>query len=169
MRRKSYLVAVLVLAAFAFAASGAGAAELKFYKKGDTVSALAVKDPDGKDLDLLSNLKSGKNLLVFFNTACTLCMQEMEFLDKKMREKKGGDISVNAIGVDMAGPPSIKRFMEARSYAFPLYSDKSFASALSFGFSFTPGAVILDKEMKVLEILPGYGKESQGAVEALFK
>lgn len=165
------LVAGFMVLAFCLAVAGipGAGAEEKYFKVGDVVPAIMVKDLEGKEMDIRPTMNKENNLLVFFNTSCTLCMQELESIDKAISGKTMDKVSVVAIGVDIGGPPVLKRFVDQVKHGFPVYSNQTFSVPLSFGFSFTPSSVILDKEGKVVTLLPGYTPEGKMKVEALFQ
>ena len=166
--RNALCGAAAVLILLATCSGGAFAAERKIINVGEVVQEVIVKDLDGKDTDILKQDKDNL-LLVFFNTSCTLCMEELLFLEKMVMEKKEGKVSIAAIGIDIGGPAMINKFVENRKYPFPIYSNQTFSVGLSFGLAYTPASVVLRKDGTVVSVIGGYGEDGKKSVSALFQ
>jgi thiol-disulfide isomerase/thioredoxin len=113
--------------------------------------------------------KDNFTAVVFMNTACSACMQEMSGLMKLADETK--KLSIVAVAVDVKGKEAVERFIGAnekfKDLVFAL--DPKYAVAYKFGFSFTPASVIVDKQGKILAREIGWNAENEAAVTKLVK
>ena len=172
--RNALCGAAAVLILLATFSGGAFAAERKIINVGEVVEEVLVKDLDGNDTDILKQWQDKdkdkyKLLLVFFNTSCSLCMEELIFLEKMVREKKADKVSIAAIGIDIGGPAMIRKFLETRGYPFPVYSNQTFSVGLSFGLAATPASVVIERNGTVLSVIGGYAAGAKKTVNALFE
>lgn len=110
----------------------------------------------GQDVSLDSLLGSTPVVLSFAQTACSMCREEMVFL-KEFQNANVGKIKVVVILADLK--PSldlVKSLKKDYMLEFDFLSDPAFKVPDAYGFSYTPAAVLLDKEGKVLEQFGGF-------------
>ncbi len=141
MKRTKAVFAVALIAIFAaasFAAKHEG--EKKPFAVGDTVASLELVNLEEKT-EQVELKKEGVTALAFFASSCSACRAELSLLNSLKKERK--DLRVIAISVDAAGAKSTKRFMEQTKFDFDYYLDTEFAVAERFGFTFTPGLVLI--------------------------
>jgi peroxiredoxin len=136
-------------------------------KVGDMAIDVQIQDLEGNPVQLMSYLaKEKNNLLVFFNTACGICIRELQ--DLKRHHDKSGKANIVAIGIDIAGAPQVRRFNDKMKLPYPVLVDPEFKVGTLFGLGYTPASVILDKEMKVVRVIGGYRPSEKAFVDELF-
>lgn len=133
----------------------------------DLETTTMTGDAPVKVLSLLA--KDGFTALVFMNTSCSACMQEMNGLMKLGEETK--KLTVVAVAVDVKGKEAVERFLGANEKYKPLTFalDPKYALATKFNFSFTPASLILDKSGKILARQIGWNAENEAAVAKIVK
>ncbi|MDF1536892.1 MAG: TlpA disulfide reductase family protein [bacterium] len=128
---------------------------------------LSVKTLDGKELMLKSITQGKPSALIFFNTSCRNCLNEIKWVLRKHKDQNNVLISI-----DLAGAPAVKRYQKQymRDYPdYPIYLDQEFNVAGAFGLSVTPASVLVDKDGKVVKVFSGYDKSSEEEINALYK
>jgi thiol-disulfide isomerase/thioredoxin len=171
LKRSAFMMkkfAVLFACMFLLAPVLAGA----MTKVGDSIQAdLEVTTMGGaapvKMLSLLA--KDNFTAVVFMNTSCSSCMQEMAGMQKLAAETK--KLTLIAVSVDVKGKEAVERFLGAneayKDLTFVL--DPKYALATKFAFSFTPASVIVDSKGKVLAREIGWNAENEAEVTKLVK
>lgn len=156
---------VLAIAPFAQAAG-------KMLSVGDTL-------PMDLDVTLLSGAapvklgtvlgKTKYTAIVFMNTACSSCMQEMEGMLKLGAETK--NLTLVPVAVDVRGKEAVDRYLTTyekyKDLSFVL--DSKYALAYKFGFSATPASVIVDGNGKIVAREAGWSAETSAAIEKIVK
>lgn len=167
---KSRVLSLLFSFVFLLAASVAVAADpapataapAKPLGVGDKLATLAVAGLDGKNAEIA--VGKGLVAIAFFNTSCSACKAEMALLDAMSRQNKA--LRVVAVSVDAQGSKTTTPFVEASNYnKFEYFLDPTFAAAEKFGFSFSPGLVVV-KDGSITMRHPGYMNRDEEAIAA---
>ncbi len=162
-------VAALFLVAFVFTLGIVSNGHAQILKEGQMIGSATIESLDGSSVDIKSLAGDGKKktLIVFFNTSCSLCIKELNFLNDIYTEN--GKVNVVSIGIDIAGVEKIKIFARSLALKFPVFSDPTFGSGRMFGFGYTPATVLLAEDGTILKKYYGYRDEAQKDIENLFK
>jgi peroxiredoxin len=142
-------------------------------KVGGTAQNFQLKDVDAKDVDLTGlKAKSPYTALVFTNSVCSACRDEMAML-AKFGQKNKEKIQLVAIFTDASTDVGAKATREMYKDSFVYVMDPEFAVPPAFGFEFTPAMVLLDKSGKVLYMKGGYNRgmaeQTAGEIAAYLK
>jgi peroxiredoxin len=130
------------------------------------LSMKVAKLDEAGDVALKDVLKKEKTLLVFFQTACSACRGELSYL----RDNFAGSTKVDIIGISVdVRPDQVKKYKEEYKIPFVFLSDPDYKVPAAFQVTFTPAAVLLDKEGNMVEKFLGYGAETKAALEARLK
>ncbi len=143
----------------------AGAEEAPQFGKevGQALKPFDLKQVDGPNVTLAS-LAGKKTALVFMQSSCTQCRDEMKAINA-MYDNIKDKVNVAAIGVDIE-PARLTQYKSAYKIQFPILLDPDFTVPTSIGVRVTPATIILDKDGKIArKILGGIG---QGDLEELF-
>lgn len=163
--KKIYTVLAVAVLALALASGSAFAASLK---AGDAIpESMKFKTMDGSEITVKSVIKEKPSVLVFFNTSCRNCLNEIKWLMRKHKDQNNVLISI-----DLAGVPAIERYKKQymRDYAdYPVYMDQEFAVPMAFGLSVTPSSVLVDKEGIITHVFSGYDDASKEAITGLYQ
>lgn len=122
--------------------------KLKPFKLNEPVlnKAFEIKDlADGKDV-----------ALVFMQTACTLCVNEVGEL-VSVKDEVEGKLAVALISVDF-DPKRIPPYKDAYKVPFPILHDGDAAVLESAGFRSTPAVLVVDGKGVIKSRLEGYDK-----------
>lgn len=142
------------------------------FKVGDSIPAdLEVTQMNAAEPVKLVSLLAKENFtaVVFMNTACSSCMQEMASLSKLAAETK--KLTMLVVSVDVKGKEAVERFQGAN----PQYKDLNFildpkyATATKFRFSFTPASVLVDSTGKILAREIGWNADNEAEVTKIVK
>ena len=112
----------------------------------------------------LESLAGKKTVLIFMQSSCTQCRDEMRAANEMYEEVKD-KANVVAIGVDIESR-RLTQYKKAYKITFPILLDPEFAVGTSAGVRVTPATVVLDKEGKIVEKI--LGGLTRGDVEELF-
>ncbi len=156
------LAAILVLPVLATAAEEAPAP--KYGKEvGQALKPFDLPQVDGKNVNLES-LKGRKTFLIFMQSSCTQCRDEIKTVNGLYDSIKD-KVNVVAVGVDI-DPTRLTQYKTAYNVKFPILLDPEYSVPNSLGVRGTPATVVLDKDgMIEQKIIGGIG---QGEVEELF-
>jgi peroxiredoxin len=148
-----FLIAA-VLAAGATCAYG----ETVVVKKGKEVPDFSVKTLDGKTVSFAKDIKGKKDLtvLVFMQTACAACANEMDLVGKFAAENKE-KVAFYAVATDMAGAKTVKPYSERHRSNATYLLDPDFKVPALFGFSYTPSLAAVAKDGTLVFKFGGYG------------
>ncbi len=129
--------------------------------------SMKVAKLDGAgDVMLKDVLKKEKTLLVFFQTACSACRGELSFL----RDNFANSSKVEIVGISVdVRPDLVRKYKEEYKIPFVFLSDPDYTVPAAFKVTFTPAAVLLDKEGNLVEKFLGYDAGSKAALEAGLK
>lgn len=159
---------VLSLAAMAFCAEPA---EKKFGPNvGDTMKAFKLNDPTtNKDISVSDLTAGGKDaVLVFMQTACSLCVAEITDLVAAAEDFEG-KLSVALVSLDFDAK-RIQPYKDAYKIPFPILHDKSAATLEAVDFNATPAFVVVDGKGVIKKKVDGYNKaEVKGLIKAYSK
>lgn len=129
--------------------------------------SLTVAKLDGSgDVALKDVLKKEKTLLVFFQTACSACRGELSFLKENFADSP--KINIVGISVDVR-PEQVNKYKEEYKIPFLFLSDPAYKIPAAFKVTFTPAAVLLDKEGNVVEKFLGYSADTKSSFETALK
>ncbi|MDF1536833.1 MAG: TlpA disulfide reductase family protein [bacterium] len=115
----------------------------------------------------LDTLFKEPGALVFFNTTCNNCLQEIKWLYK---DHPGSNIHL--VSIDIGGKDMVERWMKVymkKMEGAMVYVDPDFAIASKFGVSFTPATVLFEKGALVRQVISGYSPDSHSAIEDILK
>lgn len=118
------------------------------------------------EVDLLKDIKGSNKLLVFFNTACAQCLKEIKWLVDNV------DISkLRLVSIDMIGEPAVIRYEASflGGVGAIFYVDPDFELAQSFGLTYTPSTIMIDKDGKVVSRTSGYERVHQAKYREFLK
>ena len=137
-------------------------------KVGDVLPAdLKVMTEDESKIALASLVKSEPSMIVFFNTSCRSCLQEIRWLFKEYPER-----NKILISIDITGTRTIDRWKMTYMSKNPdvkVYFDPDFQIPTAFGLSSTPSSVLLDSDGTIIDVLLGYSPNTEAAVKDFFK
>ncbi|RXI46611.1 TlpA family protein disulfide reductase [Clostridium tetani] len=103
-----------------------------------------LKDLNDKEITL-SEFKGKKVMLNFWATWCGYCVQEMPYMQNIHNETKDKDIVILAVNVG-ENKDKIKKFMEKKSYDFPVVLDERQEVAQNYGVQAFPTTLFIDEE-----------------------
>lgn len=164
MTRKLLVFATVMMLALPFAAAAADAPQPQYGKEiGQALKPFDLKQVEGPNVTLES--LAGKNtVLIFMQSSCTQCRDEMKTVNA-MYEQIKGKVNVAAIGVDI-DPARLTQYKGAYKIQFPILLDPEFTVPTSVGVRVTPATIVIDKEGKIAQkILGGIGASE---IEELF-
>jgi peroxiredoxin len=169
MKRMMIGFAVLLLAVSVAATAFAAGEEQqeKFGSKvGEKLAPFSIPDPTtDKSYSIKELAAGGKDVaLVFMQSACTLCVAEInEFVGAS--DELQGKLNVALVSVDFdAG--RLKPYKDAYKIPFPLLHDKEGKVIDIAGFNSTPATIILGANGVVKKRIDGYDR---AAVKGLVK
>ena len=171
LMRKFNLIAVFVVAlslmAFGVAmAADEAPAEPTVIGVGMKATDLQLKNAEGQAVDLANEMKGKTRVLVFMNTSCSACKTELTHIQKILRSS---DAELVVVSVDFGSFDKVQAYKDTNKFGGTWYQDEDFNVPAKFGFDFTPAAVILDGEGKVLYSTGGYNKRNAKKFEAELK
>jgi peroxiredoxin len=112
----------------------------------------------------LASLAGKKTVLIFMQSSCTQCRDEMKAV-AEMYDKIKDKVNVVAIGVDIE-PARLTQYKSAYKIQFPILIDPDFSVPASVGVRVTPATIVLEKDGKIAQkIVGGIGR---GEIEELF-
>lgn len=138
--------------------AAAATVDNKIFDIGETAKDLKVVAEDGATVDLAKVGEKSKKLIMFTNTACSACRQEMEVIQTIL---PGKDVDLLVVSSDMGDFGRIASFRDSTKSGGTWFQDADFAIAPLFGFSFTPALVVLDKAGKVTYKSGGFNKRKE--------
>ena len=151
------LLALIIIAPAAFSAN---------VNPGDPMPDISLKLVDGGEVSIIKAIGMGKGALIFFNTSCNQCQNEIRWALSTYPEG-----NIHLIGIDMRGERVLKRYKDgplAKFNAEKMYVDAEFKLPTQLGLTVTP-AIALVKEGKLVKTLVGYDDKIKAEVEAFFK
>lgn len=113
----------------------------------------SFKDAEGNKISL-SNFRGNNILLVFWATWCGYCKKELPDL-KNFVEKYGDEIIVLTL-VNQESPEVIQEYIEQEKINFSVIIDGSGEIWNSYLVRGTPSHFLIDKEGRVVAVIPGY-------------
>ncbi len=141
---------------------------------GDQVPDFELPGLDGKMISFAKDIK-GKNsvgFIIFMTSACSACQAEVAAIDA-IKGKYKDQVGTYCVAVDIRGADTVKPYADTYKYDAMYLLDPKFSLPRSFGFSFTPSVLLIDKSGKILYKKGGYapGDEDllQEKVVALLK
>ena len=112
-----------------------------------TIQPLIAKDLKGKK-DL--------TVLVFMQTACAACANEMDLVGNFVSANKG-KVAFYAVATDMAGEKTVKPYSERAGQGATFLLDPEFKIPALFGYTYTPSMVGIAKDGTLAFKFGGYG------------
>lgn len=164
MTKKILVFAMAMILALPLLAVAEEAPAPQFGKDvGQALKPFDLKQVDGPNVTLAS--LAGKNtVLIFMQSSCTQCRDEMKTVNA-MYDKIKDKVNVVAIGVDIE-PARLTQYKSAYKIVFPILLDPDFTVPTSVGVRVTPATIVVDKDGKIAQkITGGIG---QGEIEELF-
>lgn len=145
----------------------------KFRRLGFTYYGKAATPPDFTALTLsgaparLGDTKGKIVILNFWATWCPPCRAEMPSLESLWKGMKDRDFTI--MGVSGGEPlETVKSFVEAGGYTYPLFADPSNGIAAKYGVRAIPTTLILNKEGGVIASKVGGATFDNSDSQALF-
>lgn len=136
---------------------------------GQSCPELVLKGVDGAAVKLNAEAfkKFDKTAIVFINTACTACRQELILVNKLAQ--KNPKLKVYGVSVDMAGKEAVEAYQKRMNFELDYLLDPEFLVGPRFGLNYTPGLVVVDKGGKVAGISSGFtaGKDDDKVIKLL--
>jgi len=118
----------------------------------------------GRLYDLSDYLRGKVAVVVFMQTTCSVCKQELTAL--KGLAGRNPALSVIAVSVDSGGGGKVARYKEGNGFPFLFLQDPTFEKPALFGFTFTPGLVLTGRDGMIAMLKSGFKK---GDLEELEK
>ncbi|MBI5017081.1 MAG: TlpA family protein disulfide reductase [Deltaproteobacteria bacterium] len=161
-RRTSLFLGLLALLAVG-SAPGTGIAAAAGV--GDPLPAISLVDASTeKPVQVAEALKGAVGVLVYMQTSCAACRKELTAL--KDLQGKYPKLKVVAVSVDAGGPERAVSYKKNFGFEFPFLQDPEFKTPELFGFSFTPGMVLVGKDGNVAFIKGGFRPGDEAEIEA---
>lgn len=104
----------------------------------------------GRKWSLRSALQGGPVLLVFIKRSCPTCRWSMPLVDQLFRNYRNGGASVMVVAQEEAG--EVRRLWRELELAVPVLVDSDYAASRSFGISFVPTFVFVNREGRIEKI-----------------
>jgi peroxiredoxin len=160
-------LAAFFLASLPVAALLAGSAGPAFAAAaaGDPLPSISLSDTaTGQPVEVGTLMKGSVGALVYMQTSCAACRKELMAL--KDLQAKYPKLKVVVVAVDSGAPERVVNYREHFGLDFPFLHDPEFKTPDLFGFSFTPGLVLVGKDGKVAQIKGGYRPGDEVDMEA---
>lgn len=93
-------------------------------------------------------------IVVFFSTTCPYCKRHNVHIDKLHRASAGRPVRVLGIAIDRE-PDSVRRYMAANGYRFPVAMDRGRLRPLFTTREVIPVTCVIDRAQRLLQVLPG--------------
>jgi len=130
---------------------------------GDPLPALTLPEVgSGRPLDVAAHGAGGVLAVVFMQTSCAACRQELLLL-KELQTRYPG-LKVVAVCVDSGPEARVERYKEHFELPFVFVHDPDFKTPGLFGFSFTPGVVLADQAGRIAFVKGGYGQGDEAVL-----
>ncbi len=129
-------------------------------KVGEVTPGLIARTTDGRSFDLNSALRRSKAVVLnFWFVACDPSRRELPGLEEMYEYYKAEGLTV--IGINTQDSVlAIKKYAAEKKLKFPMISDKGGEGATkTFGIIEFPSTVVIGKDLKVIDIIPGYNEE----------
>lgn len=121
----------------------------------------------GSGQTVTSESLKGKNYaIVFVNSSCAACRQELSEL---ATFQFGDKLTLYIASVDFNPERSISVYTESLGLKFPILDDSTQALSNSFDFSFTPASVIVGADGKVSAWFGGYSNKHKEKILGEFR
>lgn len=121
----------------------------------DLMPSFSLPGMDGKAVDNES-IKGKPAAFVFMQTACNLCRQEVDDMNKISAKSDYKDIGFYIVSVDINPDKVLPGYIESYKIKLPVLKDPDFTLGTKLGLSFTPAAVFVGKDGKVKAMTKGY-------------
>ena len=150
-----------VLAALAFALSGAAAA----VEVGAPVPDLAIARLDEPTKSLtIASLKGNVVYVDFWASLCVPCRLSMPALDALYRRNRSRGFAVIGVNKDVSSADA-ERFLKRVNVTFPLVRDAGDAAARAFDVKAMPSGYLVDRKGIVRKVHRGFTPETAIALE----
>lgn len=93
-------------------------------------------------------------IVVFFSTTCPYCKRHNVHVDKLARASAGRRLRVLGIAIDRE-PESVRRYMAANDYRFPVAMDRGRLRPLFTNREVIPVTCVIDRASRLLQVLAG--------------
>jgi peroxiredoxin len=128
-------------------------------KEGQQLPACSYKNLENKSLNL-ENLKGKIVLVNFFATWCAPCMIEMPFLQSDIWNVYKDNLNFTLLSFGRGhSDEEVQKFIKAKSFTFPIYSDKDKSVYDKFATKYIPRNYLFDKTGKLVYASTGFSKE----------
>ena len=126
---------------------------------------MMMENVDGTKVALHSLFKDRPGILVFFNTNCNSCLQEIKWL-----YAEHPDANIHLVSIDIGGKAMIERWQKVylkQMEGAKVYLDPDFAIAGQFGVTFTPASVLFEKGAVLKQVVSGYNPGDHSTLESV--
>jgi len=120
---------------------------------GSTAPDFTLRDVDGHQVRL-SDFRGKTVLLAFWATWCPPCNEELPTLQKIYEHSQNKDLVI--LTVDDQAPATIRAFLRAKHYSFPVLVDSNRAVFTEFAVHFIPTAVVINPDGIISQVLTGW-------------
>ena len=170
--RRTFHFTIILIALFVLSASTTSFALDNKADEGSTVPKSLKVGDDCIDFSLKNGLTKedvsffrdiiGKHeitAILFMTTTCSACKAEMALLHNIASKNDG--FKLYAVCVDMEGELTIPAYHEEYGFKATYMLDPDFTIPSKFGFIYTPGLVLLDKEGKIILLKGGFAPKKK--------
>jgi peroxiredoxin len=152
VKRKSFSLAAVLIAAVFLSLAGAGVAHARKanYKVGDTIADFALKSDKGQTVRL-SQFRGKVVVIDFYASWCPSCNEAAPHVEKEIWQKyKSRNVQVLGIAVQEGEGPAAKfqKFRKEHGVTYPLLLDEPGNVIQKFGFVGIPQGIVIDAKGK---------------------
>lgn len=122
---------------------------------------------EGKPVDLHEVIEENRVVIInFWATWCGPCRFELPMLDK-LHKKYGNDgFAVLAVSVDDEREV-VEDYVKRNPFSFPVLHDLTHSAQRRYRVNALPTSIILDREGKILRMIPGYNPMLEPMLERM--
>lgn len=163
-RAGRFLSALVALVSFVVLALTVSQSHGSALSSGDVFPALKLKEVESDSVVEVRDLIAGKvGAVVFMATTCGVCKREL--LALKEISSRQPSLAVIAVSVDNAPGGKIAAYKGKHGLDFKFLSDPDLEAGNVFGFRFTPGMVLTDRNGRVVLLKGGFIDEEKDSLE----
>jgi thiol-disulfide isomerase/thioredoxin len=140
------------------------------FKRGELFPDLAVRSLDGEPTRLHSLLRpERRHLINLWATWCVPCAEEMPELQRLHPDLERAGIDLLGVSVDLDTAANVPAYLAQREIRYPIFTtdERALESLYPRGEAQVPLTVLLDGQGRILEILQGWSRKSEKALERL--
>jgi len=134
-------------------------------KVGMAVPEWETKSVEGHDTYSAAKFKGKTYAIVFVNSSCAACREELGLLGDR---DFGTKLNVLIAAVDSKPLGILATYRDKLKVTFPIVDDSKFSLARKFGIGFTPASVIVGADGKLLNWFAGFTEDSKDEILAAY-